>query len=820
MEIIKQLIKDKFLLFNVSVEKIPLNKNSKPLDDWNNKSYDELLKEHNYNSTRWGLLLGLQANGKRIMSLDFDVYNKNSPDGNCEITLGKLNEYLEGCLNEDGLYISSTEGNMNVLIDYTYRQDIIDMVEKLGSNKFKHSNLEILLGGNQVIPPSQTICKRNKKLGKPRTFQNNQVIYEITSDDDFTANFIINLFNIKFQENQTTKMNGTNPKVIQNDINDTTDSDTTDSDTNKKKEDKFLELLFKIIKNETKKNKNLIDWDDWFQIGGILKYNNYSYKIFQDYSKLGNDYNEQTTNELWNNIKNVDKTMSIYGLQNIAKKINPYGYREWLDKHNEILHLGILNKGENDVAIFISKFLESNLVYCVNDWIQFNEKNNLWRIIQEPTADIITTIQSKISEAQSFTLQKLSMANDEEERTKLKKEKKEYDDMYKNVCKSSYSSQVVKFLKTYLRNDDFTSELDDSLYKLYFKNGYLDLKTNNFVKGIKRNDFITKTILFDWEEPTEENIKDVKKTLKKICNWNEAHLEYYLSMLGYSFTGDSSKEQNFWYLRGQTASNGKSVIFEALEKIMPNYIMKSGSDVLDKGADMRKEVATWKGLKLLWLNEVSTKIKNAELVKSICDGTSYKYNRLYSTEAIIMPITFKLIAVSNNSLVISGDEGIKRRFKLLQHNAQFKDEYNEDNYELLEFKKDKGLSAKLTDDLKFALISLIATYSKAYWIEKQLKKYPVEWNEEANENMAENDIFNEWFNDTFELDISYFIHKEDFNSVFQNSEVKHLKPKDEIARMKYGCRYESQMLKTISIPNDTKTIKKKGYWIGFKLKEN
>jgi hypothetical protein len=55
--------------------------------------------------------------------------------------------------------------------------------------------------------------------------------------------------------------------------------------------------------------------------------------------------------------------------------------------------------------------------------------------------------------------------------------------------------------------------------------------------------------------------------------------------------------------------------------------MKANSDILDKGADLRKEIATWLGLKILWLNEVSTKVKDEDLVKAICDGTSYKYNR-------------------------------------------------------------------------------------------------------------------------------------------------------------------------------------------------
>ena len=183
-----------------------------------------------------------------------------------------------------------------------------------------------------------------------------------------------------------------------------------------------------------------------------------------------------------------------------------------------------------------------------------------------------------------------------------------------------------------------------------------------------------------------------------------------------------------------------------------------------------------------------------------------------------MPITFKMIAVSNNSLVVAGDAGITRRFRLLQHNAQFKDDYSEDNYDRLEFKNDKELSTKLTGELKFALISLIATYSKSYWDEKTMKKYPTEWKEEARENMAENEIFREWFSETFDRSVEFFIHKDEFNRIFQQSAVKHLKPKDEIARFKIGCRYESQMKKNIPMLNGTKTIQKKGFWLGFKLK--
>lgn len=182
----------------------------------------------------------------------------------------------------------------------------------------------------------------------------------------------------------------------------------------------------------------------------------------------------------------------------------------------------------------------------------------------------------------------------------------------------------------------FFNLIDNGLYKIVFKNGIFDLTTMEFKNRIKQEDYVSKTIHFDYEKPTDEELSYVRNILKQICNWNEEHLDYYLSILGYAFTGNSSKEQNFYYHRGQTADNGKSFVFEILEILCPNVVMKANSNVLDKDADLRKEVATWQGLKFLWLNEVSPKPKDEDLVKAVGDGTSYNYNRLYATEAVIM----------------------------------------------------------------------------------------------------------------------------------------------------------------------------------------
>ena len=76
MEIVKLLIDDGYLLFNVDSQKRPVNMHGWLLEGWINLSYDDLKEHHNYESPLWGMKLGVQHNGRRIMSLDFDVCGK------------------------------------------------------------------------------------------------------------------------------------------------------------------------------------------------------------------------------------------------------------------------------------------------------------------------------------------------------------------------------------------------------------------------------------------------------------------------------------------------------------------------------------------------------------------------------------------------------------------------------------------------------------------------------------------------------------------------------------------------------------------------
>jgi phage/plasmid-associated DNA primase len=560
--------------------------------------------------------------------------------------------------------------------------------------------------------------------------------------------------------------------------------------------------LLKIIGNKGHKREKWLTLCSWFV-------SNSSKANFLDF--VDAEWRDQAE-KMFDDFTSNQRQCSIYALDNIAKEVNYDAYKQWRSKHNKYITFEVLDKGSNDVAKFVANRLKQNMIYCNETWYQFDAQSYLWRMVKKPDATIITHIQKEIDEARENILYRKNRTDDEAEIETLTKLEKRFIGFYKEVAGGGYVSQIIKFLTTYLFDGDFIKLLDNHTYKIAFKNGMLDLKTLEFRCGLFQSDFLTKTIPYNYvqKKDTDEDVQQVKKALKKICNWNDAHLDYYLSSIGYAMTGDSNKEQMFWYFRGQTAQNGKSVVIEALEKIMPNYVIKGTNTFLDKAVELKKEVPTWKGKRIVWLNELSTKMKDEDIVKSICDGTDFKYNRNYATEAEKVAIGFKLFVVSNNSLNIKGDEGVKRRFRLCQFNAQFQENTTEDCFKTLQFKRNKCFGDDLCGSHRDALLHLIFSYSKLYATEKKLKPYPVEWNEDAEENMADNNKFESWFKDNFELGSEFECGRQELDN-YMPVEFKNLKIKDELTKMKIPFKYNSQERK--------KGYKERGLYLGFKYKE-
>ena len=807
MESIKSLVNQKFTLFNVGSSgkyyKRPICKTGDGLLAWESVSCSTSIKQHDYTSRLWGMRMGLHENGRRIMSLDFDTCGEpdkvNGGRLGCEYTKQLFARYLETADSQDGLYYSSTAGNANVLIDYTDCPTIIEMAEKIGS-KFNLQSFECLFGNKhqQVIPPSSTTCKITNKLGQPRAFVADT--FYIMNEESTLFPFVRGLFEEKLKgkpkpTRSASPISSTNNFSSEDEVENVVESD-----------DEWLELLNNVIKNEVKPNgEYIIKWNEWLQIGNTLKSNKYPFQKWLDYTKKANPtVDKENMLNMWNGFKNY---FSIYNLQSLAKLINLTGYKEWCIKYSKWLPLDKLEKGENDTAEYIKEQLKTQLVYCTKRWIGFNKDTGLWNIDIQPFSNIITHIQDKIDESRSIVLDLKQREQDTDKKKKFEEDVESYKKFYILVGKNAFSSQITKILQTKLLDDEFISKLNQTPYVVAYKNGVLNLKTGLFRVGLRSNDFLSHTIPYDYKKSTVPDQLHIRQQLKKICNNNEAQLEYYLSTLGCSLLGDATLTQDFWCLRGQTACNGKSVVFDALSAIIPNYVCKVESNTFEISQDgnRHKTIATLLGKRIVWINELSSRKQNGDVLKEISDGAPVSYKMMYGNSTI-MPTTFKMYMISNHTINVDGDKGVSRRIKMMQFDSTFGD-FAVDNYETCKFVRNNAFGKELADKYKYALMDLIYSYSKKFVEDGcKLKAFPSEWSSETEDCMDNNNPFKEFFEENFETGKEFKTTKLEF----QNRHLIKNGVKTEVKNINDGLRAIG-VIYTYKKDNGA-------YWNGFRLK--
>jgi hypothetical protein len=441
-----------------------------------------------------------------------------------------------------------------------------------------------------------------------------------------------------------------------------------------------------------------------------------------------------------------------------------------------------------------------------------DKRDNLWRNIKEPLTTVITIIQKKIDEGKSIIVDMIDRLDegDKDKRKDLKELEDAYNKHYKGVTRAGTSNQILKLLREYLYEKDFLAKLNATTYIIAYQNGILNLKTLQFREGIMPNDYLTKVLPYNYKRGTDDDKKIVKHELMKILNMNPMHYEYYLSFLGYSMTGDASREQMFMSVRGQKASNGKSVLFNSLCDIMPIYLRK-----LDQGfftndyKDRHKTIAELSGIRLAYINEMTEKKIDKELLKDFCDGKSSPYKVMYGTMAD-MPLTFKIALIGNQTLNIEADEGIKRRIRIAQLDSEFSTDAVTDDYEKCIFKTDKNFQDLLSTTYKYAFMDLIFEYSKKYVDDGfNLCKYPDDWKEETTDTMTQCNEFQTFFEANFEItDINTAsISKKELDIILENNKWKltNNQLKDKLKSFKIKFKYNK----------DTCVNGKKGWWYGF-----
>jgi len=594
--VIQTLVNQLFNVFNVNENKTPVNRFGFELEDWQTLSYEELCAEHNYNVSRWGMRMGLQENGRRIMALDFDCCGGKDKTGKrvgCPITKGKLDEYLQICETKNGMFLSSTEGNRNVLIDYTDCPDL----HHHSMSKFKYHELEILLKGNQVIPPSATMCKIALQLGKPREFLA-EPFYVMTPESPIYS-YVCGLFNT------------VSVQIVK--ISEVTET----------KKEKCNQYHTAILDNINP--KYFSDYDDWIKFIWAIRF------TFDDALIIADKYSKKSKSYV--NIRDVEKYMNSateesigWGyLMNLSKKSNYQDYKIVLMDNK------VLPANEYDLAACaidlcddIIKVGDSLYVYEKPYWVLDTSKKQ--DSVSKKIMDILRPFFKEY-------LQRVSAVEttNEEDYERMSKKIKKVCSIVQNLGSISVINNISSMVRIQLPNS--TTAFDNHPYVLCFKNCAFDLKTNKSVQ-ITKEHYITQHTRYDYCPSTPTQLSTLNNLIKSIFP-KEEELKCYVSIMRSCCIGIPFEK---FIMANGSGGNGKGVLNGLLANMLgTDYYAKGNiSSITEtmKGGP-NAELASFHKKRFIRFAEISQGVRlNLGSVKDITGGEDINARALYSNNTI------------------------------------------------------------------------------------------------------------------------------------------------------------------------------------------
>lgn len=419
-----------------------------------------------------------------------------------------------------------------------------------------------------------------------------------------------------------------------------------------------------------------------------------------------------------------------------------------------------LDKGERWIAELVAPAFKSTFKY-------FNvEKEKYWYIltkniwVKQSAPDefkIIKVLQEFIEEEKLRAWNDWKVETNEEKKKELNKKEALIKKHYEKVGKGNYASQLIKYLSSLLKDNEFPNKLDNTKGLFVFKDCILELKTGK-TRAIVPEDYISFVNEIEYlklSPPNEEKTDFILSNLKKTFNNNQEHLEYGLSAIGYSLTGDAGLEKAIYCFKDGTdaekGNNGKSLPFKLLKGIFPKIVDDTPYRVFEeKFNNSHKFIRDWRHLRLLYCDEGSNNKINTELVKLVGAGEPIKNEIMFGYRETIVP-QFKFFLCSNVLFNVGKDsDAVFNRYKECSFNSHFDIERTEDDYETLQFKADKNLPDKLINEYSDELIHLFINYALKYYKRGGMPSLPNEFAKATALTKRKNNEFAMWFWDNFE----------------------------------------------------------------------
>ena len=693
----------------------------------------------------YALRCGRQMNGKFIICLDWDIYMKET-DTEHEPTERLMGIYENLCGDNDGTFNSSTNGNYATLFDITDCPELVALCEqaKEGFTPAGYK-LEVQLHKQQVIPPTATPCKRTGLMGKPRKFSTNKPFKVLLPTDGNIYIFMLQLLKHAPPKNPARII--TPPP---------SDDETED----------FIVWNDMLINGLGRKR---LEYNEYLKLATVWKSNGGSFEMWNKWAveccKVDDDHHV----ELWENC-DIDRTQQLSFLEGMSKKYDPQYYKNYCEKKYKLdntavkqicedikmdekttkLTLDILNRGICDIVTCCYEKM-TRLKYCKNNWYYCRDQTNLWECVKKPNLYIVKVIQDEINILVANITNDIIRA-DGNKRDELEAERIKVLKNYPIISGTAFQSNAVNFLCDYLLDNKFSEKLDANKGFLAFKNGIFNLKTGELEKGgLKPEHYLTFTLDYDYKPVPVNRDCEVWKQFKKVLNNNDDELDYFMSIVGHAFTGESTDVKAMYFMidgSGESkGDNGKTFLFNIINKVMEAYVAKPKSSLLEKNnPKTHKQIVGLKGKRLVFMEEFPDRALNVDLMKELADGGSMENEIMFGTTEIINIIAMFFVLSNHTPNLDANESAGYNRYKEVSFCSHFDrtGDRMEENPAELEYIADTTLGEKIVTQYRDEVISFIIQYAMRYY-KTGIPRTPMRFLKAEQKTKKANDEFLEWF---------------------------------------------------------------------------
>lgn len=515
-------------------------------------------------------------------------------------------------------------------------------------------------------------------------------------------------------------------------------------------EDRFVDLL-NVIGNK-------LEWNDWFKVAGALKYNSYSFETFDNFSKKSKLYNKRTTEQLWADIKNQTKHISIHTLQNIAKQENSVAYKSWLLKWCEVdLITPLFTTGL--IADYFSALYKTQFIF--NDDKLYYWNGYIW-ICDDKRYSFLTNFVDKefIKDLRDYGNRKLVGAEDEDRRKKIA----EYIKNVAGVRKNGFRKGLIDDIIYKITNNDIAFNTKNYLFA--FNNSVYDLLLGKIVKP-DPEDYISISCGYDYETEKPEKMKDLTDIIDTMFP-DATVKDHYLEILA---TGLCGLQMEKCCVATGCGGNGKSLINSLMLKTCGKYGYKLPSSLLLKeikqGAN--PEVANLDCVRFALLQEPDRNKKiNASTLKELTGDKTLNVRGLYSNKCNIQLKQTTILEANDLPKLDEVNPALSRRMDITPFVSRA---VSQEDYDCAENKA--GLivanpyykTDEFQEQYKCVLFHLLLPYFKSFQDRKFVLSNPPEAVKRENSKyLASSDTLYEWFITEYEECEGEFIAVKDIHA--------------------------------------------------------